>query len=113
MVKMRAPVAPLRAGAATKKVPAFAFATRAGARIVARVEPTETFTTTTTEPAPEPWTPHTLVAGYPLWLVAVVGCLALVLVFWLLARAFRLLAALVALAAVAAASWVAWQHVFG
>jgi hypothetical protein len=54
-----------------------------------------------------------LVAGYPLWVAGLVLGLALILVFWLLSRALRVLAALLALAVLAGASWVAWQHVFG
>lgn len=54
-----------------------------------------------------------LLAGYPLWLVVLTGALAAALFFWLAARAFRLVAALVALAVIGAASWLAWQHVFG
>jgi len=52
-------------------------------------------------------------AGIPLWvLVAVVGVLAL-LVFWFLAKAVRILAAIVAVAVLVAATWMAWQHLFG
>jgi len=54
-----------------------------------------------------------LIAGYPAWLVLVVGGLAVALAAWLFARAFRMLAALVALGVIAGASWIAWQHVFG
>ncbi|MBE2216413.1 MAG: hypothetical protein IAE82_21250 [Opitutaceae bacterium] len=78
------------------------------------MESAETTTTaTTTEPAPEPLGPQTLVAGYPLWVVGLVLGLAVILAVWLLARAFRILAALVALGVVAGATWIAWQHVFG
>lgn len=78
------------------------------------MEPAETTTTTTTtEAPPQPASDPMLVAGYPLWVVGLVLGLALVLVFWLLSCALRVLAALLALAVLAAASWVAWQHVFG
>lgn len=72
-----------------------------------------TTTTTTTEAPAQPVSDPVLIAGYPLWVAGLVLGLALILVFWLLARALRLLAALVALAVVGGASWVAWQHVFG
>lgn len=75
--------------------------------------PETTTIATTTEPASEPLTPQTLVGGYPLWVVGLVLGLAVVLALWLLARAFRILAALIALGVVAGATWIAWQHVFG
>jgi len=67
------------------------------------VDPVET----TTQAAP------LLIAGFPAWIVLLVGGMAVVLVCWLFARAFRVLAVLLALGVLAGASWVAWQHVFG
>lgn len=63
---------------------------------------------------PVPTTPGPLLpAGIPPWVLVVLAGLALALVAWLLARALKLLAALVALAVIGVASWLAWEHLFG
>lgn len=97
----RGSVAPVRRKAATKKPPGFAFAHAGPHANRSGVQPVDA--------AAQPQ----LLAGYPLWLVVLVGALAVALVFWLAARAIRVLAALVALAVIGAATWLAWQHVFG
>ena len=70
-------------------------------RIVTGVEPVE--------PVAEPL----LFGGYPLWLVVLVGGLALAAACWLVARTFRVLAMVFAVGVVGFAGWLAWQHVFG
>ena len=60
------------------------------------------------EPAADPqfW------AGYPPWLVVLVAGLVLALVFWLFAKAARVIAILLALGAIGVATWLAWEHLF-
>ncbi len=58
---------------------------------------------------PEPLLP----AGVPPWVLVVLAGLVLALLGWLLARAAKLLAAVVAVGVIGVASWLAWEHVFG